>query len=253
MNQPTEVRIVPDRASLAETGAEIFVAAALQAVAARGRFLVALSGGSTPRDLFARLTQPPFVTAVPWTAMHVFWGDERLVPPSSSGSNYFHARRQLLDHVPIPATQVHRVRGELTAVEAVADYTRVLATSAEAGRSWPRFDLALMGLGADGHTASLFPGAPAVVETEAPVKAVTADYEGRPAQRVTLTPPVFNDGRELLFLVAGAEKAAALAAVLGDTDDALSWPAQAIQPRAGKLIWLADVEAAQLLQGTEWV
>jgi 6-phosphogluconolactonase len=252
VKQPTELRVVPDRVSLAEIGAEIFVAAAVQAIAARGRFLVALSGGSTPQDLFRRLTQPPFVTEVPWTAVHVFWGDERLVPPSNSGSNYYHARRQLLDHVPIPKVQVHRVRGELEADEAVADYTRILAASAESGRSWPRFDLALMGLGADGHTASLFPGAAAVAETEAPVKAVTADYEGRPAQRITLTPPVFNDGRELLFLVAGAGKASALAAVLSSRDDALTWPARAIQPQAGKLIWLADEEAAQLLQGTEW-
>ncbi|MFN2135462.1 MAG: 6-phosphogluconolactonase [Candidatus Promineifilaceae bacterium] len=244
-----DLRVVQDSAALAAAAAKLFATAAARAVAVRNRFLVTLSGGSTPQDLFSLLARPPFATAIPWPAVHVYWGDERLVPPDDPGSNYYHARRLLLDKVPITADQVHRMKGELAAAEATADYAHCLARAAGPGRIWPRFDLALMGLGADGHTASLFPGSPAVTEQEVPVVSVTASYEGRPAERLTLTPPVFNDAREILFLVSGSAKAKALAAVLDGQDGPQTWPAQAIRPRTGEVIWLVDESAARLLTG----
>lgn len=232
---------------LAIAGADAFITAAATAVAARGRFLVALSGGSTPQALFSLLATPEFSTRIAWPNVHLFWGDERLVPADDPGSNYYHAQRLLLEHVPIPAAQVHRVRGELPAQEAVEDYDRQLGALAKGERAWPRFDLALMGLGADGHTASLFPRSTAMSETTRPVLAVTAEYEGRPAQRATLTPPVFNDARQVIFLVAGVDKAAALAAVLRGPQDVQEWPAQSIQPTSRNLRWFVDQGAASLL------
>lgn len=243
-------KIIPDlqifqgKDSLAAAAATVFSAAAAEAVASRGRFLVALSGGSTPQALFSLLARPPYQKQIAWPATHIFWGDERLVPADDPGSNYYHARHLLLEQVPIPPSQVHRVRGELSAPDAVEDYARQLETMADGGARWPNFDLALMGMGADGHTASLFPGSKAVTEKTSPVLSVTADYAGRPAQRVTLTPPVFNDARQVLFLVSGADKAQALAAVLGGPLDTNNWPAQSIQPVSQNLRWFVDQDAA---------
>jgi 6-phosphogluconolactonase len=241
------LQVFQDRQSLAVAAAETFSAAAAEAVASRGKFLVALSGGSTPQTLFTLLAASPYQEQIAWPDTHIFWGDERLVPANDPGGNYYHARRLLLEKVPIPPSQVHRLRGELPVVDAVKDYERQLETVSEGGRSWPRFDLALMGMGADGHTASLFPGSSAVMEETRPVLSVTADYAGRPSQRITLTPPVFNDARQVLFLVAGADKAEALAAVLNGPRDLQQWPAQSIQPHSRKPAWFADVQAAKLL------
>lgn len=241
INPITDLRILPDGAALARAAADLLTAAAKTAVAARGRFLVALSGGSTPQALFKLLAQPPYSTAVPWAQTEVYWGDERLVPPDDPASNYYHARRLLLDHVPIPAQQVHRMRGELAAERAVAEYTAVLQQTAAPDRLWPHLDLALLGLGADGHTASLFPGS---ADASDPVIAVSADYQGRPAARVSLTPLVLNDARRLLFLVAGEDKAPALAAVVEGPLDLRRLPAQRLANSPGDLIWLVDKAAA---------
>lgn len=242
-----DLHIFEDKDALAAAAAEVFHAAAMEAVASRGRFLVALSGGSTPQALFTLLAGSPYRERIAWPATHLFWGDERLVPADEPGSNYYHARRLLLEKVPIPTSQIHHVRGELPAPDAVEDYERQLQSVTAGDRAWPRFDLALMGLGADGHTASLFPGSNAVTEITRPVLSVTADYAGRPAQRVTLTPPVFNDAHHVLFLAAGADKATALAAVLNGPRDIQNWPAQSIQPASQNLTWFVDQAAAQLL------
>jgi 6-phosphogluconolactonase len=232
---------------LSNAAAEYFTAVAADAVASRGSFIAALSGGSTPKALFSLLAGPTYRGKIDWQAVHLFWGDERLVPADDAGSNYYHVQHILLSQVPVPPAQVHRVRGELPPKQAADDYTAQLRESAPAGRAWPRFDLALMGLGADGHTASLFPGSTAVIEEERPVVVVTADYAGRPAQRVTLTPPVFNSARRILFLVTGKEKATALSAVLRGPKDVQKWPAQSIQPVSGSLTWFADRAAASQL------
>jgi 6-phosphogluconolactonase len=240
-----DLRIVGSSEQLADEAARVFADAAARAASSRGRFLVALSGGGTPQALFSVLARPAYSAELPWAAIHFFWGDERLVPPDDAGSNYFHAKRLLFDHVPAPAENIHRVRGELEASSAVEDYERILKAFASDENPWPRFDLALLGLGADGHTASLFPGSDLILEKSKPVAAVTAEYENRPAQRITLTPPVFNDARQVMFLVAGASKSNAVEAVLQGPSDAQLWPAQAICPHPGKLTWLVDQSAAQ--------
>ena len=241
------LRVVRDREHLASEAAEAFAAAALNAAATRGRFLAVLAGGSTPQAMFSLLATPPYAAKIPWQSTYLFWGDERLVPAGDPGSNYYHAKRLLLDHVPIPQSQLFPVRGELPATDALEDYEHKLRILASSGCDWPRFDLALMGLGADGHTASLFPQSPAITESKRAVVAVRAEYNNRPAQRITLTPPLFNDARQVLFLVAGTDKAAALKAVLSGQDGAQTWPAQIIQPHSGNLTWLVDVDAARMV------
>lgn len=222
---------------------------AAAAVAARGRFLLVLSGGSTPRPLFQRLARADHEKPLPWAQTHIFWGDERLVPPTHPESNFGQAQSLLLSHVPVPPAQVHRIPGEKDPSTASAEYAETLRElAADDGSAWPRFDLVLLGLGSDGHTASLFPGSATPLPAAQPTLAVLADYDDRPAGRVSLTPPVLNSARHLIFLVRGAEKAEALARVLEGPEDPVAWPAQRIQPEEGTLIWFADDEAARLLR-----
>jgi 6-phosphogluconolactonase len=247
--EPSNVQ-VKTFASLEEliaAAAQNFRQAALEAVASRGQFLVALSGGSTPRTLFRLLAGTPFKDDLPWPKMHFFWGDERCVPPTDAESNYHLAVENWLRYVNVLPENLHRVKGELPPEEAAADYARQLKEFAPADATWPRLDWALMGLGADGHTASLFPGSPVENPSGAAVIAVTASYEGRPANRVTLTPQVFNDARRVVFLATGEEKAKAVAATLEGQRDPLLWPAQRIQPQAGEIFWFVDQAAAGLL------
>ncbi|MBK8984515.1 MAG: 6-phosphogluconolactonase [Chloroflexi bacterium] len=238
------VHVFADAAALVEAAARLFVTIAATAVAQHGRFLTALSGGSTPQALFQRLSQPDYAQRAFWRSSHIFWGDERLVPPDDPGSNYKLAADLLLQHVPVPAANIHRAKGELDPETAVTDYAHQLHQLAPAGHAWPRLDLALMGLGSDGHTASLFPGPIAPGERTHPVIAVTANYDGRPAHRLTLTPLVFNDASHILFLVTGANKAQAVTAVLHGPPAAEQWPAQRIHPTTGQITWLLDQSAA---------
>ncbi len=239
-----DVRVVDD---VAAEGAAL-VAAELRAALQEDERAVslALSGGSTPLALYAKLAEAD----LDWTRIHVFWGDERLVPPDDPESNYNAARESLLRHVPIPEANVHRVSTELDEAAAVADYAEQLRAFAQAdpecGSSWPLFDVALLGLGEDGHFASIFPGSE--VECLVPVMAVDADYAGRPARRVTLTPIVFNAARHVVFLVTGGNKAAAVANALGPEQDPERYPAQRIQPTDGRVTWLLDSDAAGELE-----
>ena len=246
MTKPT-LQIFTDPAELSQAAAQYFLQIADEAVAARGRFSVTLSGGRTPEALYRLLSQFPFDREVSWPQTHVFWGDERLVAPDEPGSSYGRAAKLWLNRVAIPAENVYRAQGELEPAVAIADYTNQLRDFSIGQRRWPRFDLVLLGLGSDGHTASLFPGPVTPQETQEPVMAVTADYEGRPAHRLTLTPPVFNDARHVIFLVAGEKKADALAAVLQGPHNPEHWPAQRIQPQNGSVIWLVDKAAASRL------
>ncbi len=217
------------------------------AIGERGGASFVLAGGGTPLAAYAALAAAP---GIDWARVHLFWGDERLVPPDDPGSNYRAARETLLSNVSIPAANVHRLQGELSAAAAVAGYTEelrawVAAHDPGAPNPWPRFDVALLGLGEDGHTASLFPGSP--VESDQPVLAVSADYQGRPAGRVTLTPVVFNDARHVIFLVAGGGKAEAVYHTLRGDDDPRRYPARRIRPTAGRVTWLLDRAAAARL------
>jgi 6-phosphogluconolactonase len=245
-NQTIEVFDNP--IELIERAANLFVSVAQDAVANNGRFLTALSGGSTPKALFQLLATPAYASQIDWQHTHFLWGDERLVPPDDPGSNYKLALDTLLSHVPIPAENIHRAKGELEPETAVIDYTQQLQQLALPGQPFPQLDLALMGLGNDGHTASLFPGPIPAAESTQPVMAVTANYDGRPAHRLTLTPLLFNAAHHILFLATGEKKAAALAAVLNRQDTPEKWPAQRIQPPNGTVIWLVDEAAAMKIK-----
>jgi 6-phosphogluconolactonase len=242
------LRIFPSLQTLTAAAAQQFNETVSAAVRLRGQAFVALSGGSTPQMLYTLLAQPPYLETVPWKKIHFFWGDERCVPPDDLESNYGQARQILLARVPVPSVNIHRVLGEMAPQAAAEEYIKQLQKQAFPGERWPRFDWALMGMGADGHTASLFPGQVNPAEAGSPVIAVTASYQGRPANRVTLTPLVFNTASNLLFLVTGASKAAVLAEVLQGAHDPLRLPAQRIQPLSGSLAWFVDTASAELIK-----
>ena len=244
------LRIFKDLNALSQAAAQEFITVANEAISERGQFLVALNGGDTPKRLFELLASSPH--KIDWTRAHVFWGDERLVPASDPENNYAMAKQTLLNHVAIPIENIHRINTDpstgsgqrLEPAEAVADYVQTLKRFAPAPLDWPRFDLVLLGMGDDGHTASLFPGSP--VEVTEPVIAVTADYQGRPANRITLTPLVLNGARKILFLISGASKAEALRRVLNG-DSQVQFPAARIHPTDGMVNWFVDEAAASKL------
>ena len=246
-----EIVVVPDPPALAGEGAKRFAEAAEAGAARAGRFTTALAGGSTPKRLYEALAAEPYRSRVPWERSHLFWGDERAVPPDHADSNYGMVRAALLAHVPIPPGNLHRMQGEKPDLDQAArDYEAEIAGvlgAAPAGRP-PAFDLVLLGIGTDGHTASLFPGSPATRETRRwvvrnPVPALRAD-------RLTLTLPILNRSRTILFLVSGAEKASTLREVLEGPPDLERLPAQRIQPDAGRVVWLIDRAAAARLAPT---
>ncbi len=230
--------IVPDASAVAQIAAERFVAHARSAITANGRFVVALSGGTTPRAMLARLIDQP----IDWARVEVFWGDERCVPPEDADSNYRMACEALLNHVAIPEQNVHRMQGEINPTQAASNYTAELR--ALFGRvEWPHFDLILLGLGTDAHTASLFPGTDVIHEQQRWV--VGHFVEQLKTYRLTLTPPVINHAEYVLFLIAGADKAPAVrSVVLRDPLVIDQFPAQCIQPVTGQLTWLIDQSAA---------
>jgi len=236
-----DLAVLPSTAALADAAAARFVAAAEDAIASHGQFIVALSGGSTPRDTYLRLGTEALVSKVMWSRVQVLWGDERCVPPDHVDSNYRMARETLLDRVPVPAANVHRIHGEddpATAAEAYeATLRALLRTPAGA-----RIDLVLLGLGEDGHTASLFPGSAAVHEQTRWVMAARAGAASM--WRITLTPAVINAAAEVLFLVSGGAKAGILRRVLEGTRRPQDLPAQAIAPSNGRVRWYVDTAAA---------
>jgi 6-phosphogluconolactonase len=226
-----EIVVLPDAAAVTREAADRFVALARSALAAHGRFTVALSGGSTPQPVYEQLVTQP----VDWQNVHVFWGDERCVPPVHPDSNYGLVRQALLAHIDIPAQNVHRLRGELDPAQAAQQYADELRA---VFGTLPRFDLVLLGMGADAHTASLFPGTPALHEQR---RWVMAQYVDKlQASRLTLTPPVINAAAHVTFLIAGSDKAAALRSVWHGAHDPDRFPAQIVRPATGHLSWLVD-------------
>ncbi len=241
------MRRLPDSEAVTRAAAEDFVELAGEAIKSRGRFGVALSGGSTPRRLYELLAVPPLRETVDWQRVEVFWGDERTVPPTDSQSNYG-AAAGWLDAVGVPAGRIHRIQAERPDPEqAAADYqleiARVFGVPTEGPP--PALDLILLGMGADGHTASIFPYTPAVAERR---RWVLSHYVARlGATRITLTLPVLNRAREVRLLVTGAEKAAAVHAALEGPYDPERLPVQLVAPEAGRLVWLVDQPAADRL------
>jgi 6-phosphogluconolactonase len=239
-----EIRAFKDLEDLSRAAANLFIDQAAQSIAERNRFLVALNGGSTPTRLF-QLLAIDSPEQVDWSNVHIFWGDERCVPPEDPGSSYGQAWNVLLSRVPIPDANIHRVKGELGPVDASNDYSLTLKGFASPPLDWPRFDLVYLGMGEDGHTASLFPSS--LVDVSESTLPVTAHYQDRPANRVTLTPIVFNSARMVVFMVTGEKKAVTLAEVLSSRYNPAQYPVQRINPNDGRLIWLVDEAAASKL------
>ncbi|HXH62841.1 MAG TPA: 6-phosphogluconolactonase [Gemmatimonadales bacterium] len=247
----SDVEVLPTAALAAEAAARRFVLAAGEAIRSRGAFVVALSGGSTPRSLYARLAAEPIGSRVEWSRVQVLWGDERCVPPDDAASNYRMAREMLLDQVRVPEANVHRIRGEDDPPAAALAYEGVLrgvlGTPVGPPRrtAGARIDLVLLGLGDDGHTASLFPGSDTAREETRWV--VAARGTARPMWRVTLTPVIINAAAEMLFLVIGGTKAEIVRRVLEGPQDPRVLPAQSIKPTNGRVHWVLDAAAAARL------
>jgi len=239
-----KLRIFDDLETLSIHAANLFSVQATRSILERGQFLVALNGGGTPTRLF-QLLATDFHDKVEWAKVQVFWGDERCVPPNDPGSSYAQARELLLSRVPIPESNIHRIKGEFPPIKAAKEYSLLLKEYAFPPLDWPRFDLVYLGMGEDGHTASLFPGSP--VNVSDAVLPVTAHYQDRPANRVTLTQLVFNRARMVVFMATGEKKASMLAEVLSDRYNPELYPAQRIDPKDGELIWLVDDDAADKL------
>lgn len=235
--------ICTDLDSLSRETADRFVAAVEARARTESAVRVALAGGSTPRRLYELLAHPEFQPRIPWTKLHFFWCDERLVPHDHPESNYRMTHESLLKHVPVPGQNVHPVRTQASADGAALAYEQELRAHFRQRRGVPAFDLILLGLGADGHTASLFPGAPALEEKDRLVVAAHPPAGG--LARVTLTLPVLNQARQVFLLVTGETKAAALRAALEGSG---SLPAQRLHPPRGELLWLVDGAAASQLE-----
>jgi 6-phosphogluconolactonase len=239
-----ELKVVPDSDALYRAAGDEFLRCAQDAIAGRERFCVALSGGNTPRGVYSFLAANDGAS-LPWNQIYIFFGDERHVPPDDPESNYRMANETLLSRVPIPAANVFRVPTELDAEVAAQQYEDQLrAFFRLSPGAWPRFDLILLGLGDDGHTASLFPESAALNETK---RLVVANWVDKlHSYRVTFTYPMLNHAAEIAFLVSGQSKSHILRDVLKPTGDA-SYPAQRVRPLGGRLLWILDRAAAQLL------
>jgi 6-phosphogluconolactonase len=242
------VRRFADAEAVSRAAAEEFVRRAAEAIAARGRFTVALSGGSTPRRLYQLLAGAPYRGQVDWGRVDVFWGDERSVPPDDKESNYRMAREAMLAALALPAGHVHRMEAEradraVAAREYQDEIARVFGVDVN-GES-PAFDLILLGMGPDGHTASLFPHTAALGETKRWV--VVNHVPQHHTDRMTLTYPVLDRAREVLFLVAGPDKAEPLAEVLQGPPDPQRLPSQRVRPANGQLLFFVDRAAAARL------
>jgi 6-phosphogluconolactonase len=242
--QRGEIKVVADATELAAAAAEEFTRAAQAAISARGRFAVALSGGSTPRPMYEMLAQAPYRERVDWQRVEFFWGDERAVPPDHPDSNFRMANEALIAKLALSPERVHRIKAERANLDGAArDYQDEIA---RALGEPPNLDLALQGLGPDGHTASLFPYTEALNET---ARWVAPNYVPRlKAHRVTMTFGLLNRAALVIFLVAGADKAAPLAQVLEGSEDPQRLPAQLIRPLNGRLLWLANREAVSRLR-----
>jgi 6-phosphogluconolactonase len=245
MDRP-DIRILPDAEELCRVAAEESVRLANEAVRARGRCAVALSGGSTPKALYRLLASEEggLRSRVPWGQIHFFWGDERHAPPDHPESNYRMADAVMLSRVPVPLLNIHRIPAENPeARKAAEDYAQTLSEFFRPGPGqFPRLDLVLLGMGPDGHTASLFPGTDAVREQ---TRWVAAPWvEKLNAHRITLTPPVLNNAAHAIFLVTGEEKAETLRSVLEGEYQPDRFPAQVIRPVGGQLLWMVDRAAS---------
>lgn len=251
LNKKTEVVIADDLEALSEKAA-VFVAGWIADRAkVKNRVAFALAGGTTPKGLYVRLASENFRHKIPWNQVHLFWGDERCVPPEDPESNYFLAYEALISRVPIPPENVHRMPGEKADPGKAADeYEQMLRDFFRPSTGeWPTFDLVLLGIGSDGHTASLFPGSSVLEKTQ---RWVAAPYiEKLKSYRLTLTPPVFNHASQVIFLVSGKEKSQVMKESQVISHTQACFPFQLIRPHNGRLIFLLDRDAAGLIHDSE--
>lgn len=250
----TEIRAYQNSQLLAQAAAEMIIKTSAQAVQRQGTFSLALAGGSTPRATYELLAQAGYMERVNWLKTFIFWGDERCVPLDHPESNYRMVQESLLDHVPVPAEQIYRMQGEISPQIAADIYERLLrvhfATYRANQPAEHTFDLVLLGLGEDGHTASLFPGSEALQAQDRWV--VPNHIPQLDHSRLTLTRECINAAYQVTFLVSGGRKADILRQVItqdhSQSEGGSQWPAGTIQPQAGKLLWLVDEAAAAGLQ-----
>ncbi len=245
-----EIRIVENAEAVSRTAAEMVVSLALKKRKSKKNFTVALSGGSTPKKMFAILADDAALcNRMPWGSVHFFWGDERHVPPDHTDSNYRMANEAMLSRVPVPPENIHRIRSENPDAGKVAeDYERELRGFFKLEvDQLPPFDCVFLGMGPDGHTASLFPGTKALHERQ---RLVVSNWVDKfQSYRITMTAPVLNNAGVVIFLVSGEDKAETLREVLEEQKQADLLPSQLIEPTRGKLLWLVDRAAASKLTG----
>jgi 6-phosphogluconolactonase len=243
-----EIRILPDGAAIARRAAQEFVQAAASAVREKGSFNVTLAGGSTPKALYSLLVDDPTLRSqVPWDKIHLFFGDERHVPPDHLDSNFRMATEAMISKAPLKPEQVTRIKGEYPdAEQAALEYEKALREYFRLkDGEYPRFDLVLAGMGNEGHTLSLFPGTKAL---HADGRVAVRNWVGKLyTERITLTAPAASNAEQVIFMVTGADKAPALKAVLEGPFEPEQLPAQLLQPKNGKLLWLADAAAGGML------
>lgn len=243
------VTVYSDTDTLSRAAAEYIVHIAQAAIAQRGHFTIALSGGSTPKKLYGLLATEPYRSQIDWAHVEVFWADERCVAPDDEESNYRLAHEVLLSKVPLSTTQIHRMPAEQADRDAASEtYANELRRVLTTTDGVPSFDLLQLGMGPEAHTASLFPHQSSLHEQERLVMPVTVPKP--PPPRLTLTPPVLNAAAHVLFLVTGAEKDEAVQAVLEGPYQPDEYPAQVVRPTHGEIIWMLDRGAAQKLQRT---
>ncbi len=241
-----QISLYADSDTLSRDAAQYVVRLANEAIVSHGRFTIALSGGNTPRKLYGMLGDEPYRSQIDWALVDIFWSDERCVPPDSEDSNYLLAQQVLLNKIPIPAAQIHRMPADEPDRDAASQaYTdemrRVFATN-----GIPGFDLIQLGMGPEGHTASLFPHQASLHEQQRLVMPVSVPKP--PPPRLTFTPPILNAAHNVLFLVTGADKADAVQAVLEGASNPDEYPAQIVRPTHGEVVWMLDTKAASALK-----
>lgn len=234
------VRIFPNIEALSKAAADFVLLTALQAVKNKNAFSIVLSGGSTPEKLYTLLAQSPYREEMPWTQTHVFWGDERCVPLNDERNNAHNAINTLLSRVPIPTQNIHRIQTNLPPEQAAIGYVNELEAFAHGNT--PSFDLVLLGMGDDGHTASLFPGTDVLEDQVSWVKEVYVPQHQM--SRITMMPHLINRAHNILFLVSGSNKSKPLADILSNSHSVHRYPAQLIKPTNGKMFWFIDEAAA---------
>jgi 6-phosphogluconolactonase len=245
-NSGGKIEVLSDLEALSLHAASIFVSASKNSIAAKKRFAVAISGGSTPRRFYALLGSDAYRHRVDWQYVHFFWADERCVPKEDEASNFRTAFDTFLSKIALPEKNIHRIKGEEAPDEAARDYEEeIRGFFGESER--PRFDLIILGIGEDGHTASLFPGSKSLEER---VRLAIPVYLGEPSKnRITLTLPVLSNADQILFLAAGPSKAGVLSEILRDGEKRKWFPAGLVRPAHGNMMWLIDQEAARKLRG----